>query len=78
MLLKLSPAEAKSFGDNFVGTEHLLLAMMRLEKGAAVQVLHGMEIDQANLEDEVIKLMPGSSEGSFDMSQHRQWGEPLR
>jgi hypothetical protein len=31
VLLKLAPAEAKSFGDSFVGTEHLLLAMMRLD-----------------------------------------------
>ena len=69
VMLKLAPAEAKSFGDNFVGTEHLLLAMMRLDEGAAVRILRSMDLDVVLLEQEVIKLMPGSSEGSFDRNQ---------
>ena len=43
--------------------------MAQLDEGAAVQILRSMDLAVAILGQEVIKLMPGSSEGSFDRNQ---------
>lgn len=52
--LALARKEADRFGHNFVGTEHLLLGMIKLGQGVAVNVLQklGIGLDSARLEVE--------------------------
>lgn len=47
-VLELSLREALALGDTRIGTEHLLLALLRERKGAAAQLLarHGVDRDQ--------------------------------
>jgi len=51
-VLELSMAEARDLTHNYVGTEHLLLGMIREEKGIAAQVLahNGVALDPARAE----------------------------
>jgi excisionase family DNA binding protein len=47
-VLTLAQEEAQRFQHNYIGTEHLLLGLMREEEGIAAQVLRnlGIEVDQ--------------------------------
>ena len=51
-VLELAMTEARELGHNYVGTEHLLLGLIREEKGIAAQVLmdRGVELDVARRE----------------------------
>ena len=51
-VLELSMAEARDLTHNYVGTEHLLLGLIREEKGIAAQVLvyNGVALDPARAE----------------------------
>src|SRR5512147_786280 len=44
-VLALARKEADRFNHNFVGTEHLLLGLIKLGQGVAVNVLHKMNLD---------------------------------
>ena len=48
--------EALQLGDNFVGTEHLLLGLLREGGGVAVQVLKDLGADRAHLREQVLGL----------------------
>jgi ClpA/ClpB-like protein len=54
-VLALSRKEAINFNHNFVGTEHLLLGLIRLGQGRAVNVLRKMKISLEALRSEVEK-----------------------
>ncbi|GAI53160.1 unnamed protein product, partial [marine sediment metagenome] len=45
-LLEVAAAEADRLKDEFIGTEHLLIAMAGEQKGEAVSILHHFGIDQ--------------------------------
>ena len=51
-VLELAMAEARDLAHNYVGTEHLLLGLLREEKGIAAQVLTdaGINLDAARAE----------------------------
>jgi ATP-dependent Clp protease ATP-binding subunit ClpC len=51
--LALARKEADRFNHNFVGTEHLLLGLIRLGQGTAVVVLGKMGLDLENVRLEV-------------------------
>ena len=44
-VLALARKEAERFNDNYVGTEHLLLGLIKLGQGVAVNVLQKMGLD---------------------------------
>ncbi len=54
-VLALARREADRFHHNFVGTEHLLLGLIRLGQGTAVNVLGKMGLDLENVRMEVEK-----------------------
>ena len=49
--------EARNLGHSFVGTEHLILGLMRVKEGVAHNVLTKLGLDLENLRDEVCKLL---------------------
>jgi ATP-dependent Clp protease ATP-binding subunit ClpA len=51
--------EALQLGDNFIGTEHLLLGLLRERQGVAVQVLHDLGADLGHVREQVIGLAGG-------------------
>ncbi|MGH9019253.1 MAG: Clp protease N-terminal domain-containing protein [Acidimicrobiales bacterium] len=62
-VLELSLREALQLGHNYIGTEHLLLGLLREGEGVAAQVLTGFGLDLAGVRHQVLFLL-GSSQGS--------------
>jgi ATP-dependent Clp protease ATP-binding subunit ClpC len=54
-VLALALKEAKRFNHNYVGTEHLLLGLIKLGQGVAVNVLQRMGLDLESVRMEVEK-----------------------
>src|SRR5260221_6961746 len=52
-VLVLARKEAERFKHNYVGTEHLLLGLIKLGQGEAVNVLHKMGLDLERVRMEV-------------------------
>ena len=57
-VLSLAKKEARRFGHDFVGTEHLLLGLIKHGQGAAVSVLKSMNLDLETVRMEVEKHSP--------------------
>jgi len=55
--------EARLQGVNYVGTEHLLLALLREEEGLASQVLLSMGVKLDSLREQVMLLLGGEASG---------------
>src|ERR1700735_2615793 len=56
-VLALARKEADRFNHNFVGTEHLLLGLIKLGQGVAVNVLQKLGLDLETLRVEVEKMV---------------------
>ena len=54
-VLVLARKEAEQFNHNYVGTEHLLLGLIKLGEGVAVNVLQRMGLDLERVRMEVEK-----------------------
>jgi ATP-dependent Clp protease ATP-binding subunit ClpC len=61
-VLELSLREALQLGHNYVGTEHLLLSLVREGEGVAAQVLVRLGADLNRVREEVIQLLPGGQD----------------
>ncbi|MCL6581894.1 MAG: AAA family ATPase, partial [Firmicutes bacterium] len=59
IVMELAPREAQSLGHNYVGTEHLLLALLREGEGIAAKALEGMGVDFERARSLVIQLLGG-------------------
>ena len=58
-VLELSLREAIAIGHNYIGTEHILLGLVREGEGVAAQVLRQMGADDENVRQKVIELLAG-------------------
>ena len=69
-VLELSLREVQQLGHNYIGTEHILLGLIREGDGVAVQVLVKLGVDLNRVRRQVIQLLPwpgsASSSGSVD------------
>jgi ATP-dependent Clp protease ATP-binding subunit ClpC len=58
-VLELSLREAKQLGHDYIGTEHLLLGLVREGEGVAAQVLVKLGADLSRVRQQVIQLLSG-------------------
>src|SRR6187200_1036653 len=58
-VLKLSLREALQLGHNYIGTEHILLGLIREGEGVAAQVLQKLGADLNRVRQQVIQLLSG-------------------
>jgi ribosomal protein S14 len=58
-VLELSWREAQQLGHNYIGTEHLLLGLIREGHGVGARVLVGLGIDLGQVRQTVVQLLPG-------------------
>jgi len=68
-VLELSLREALQLGHNYIGTEHILLGLIREGEGVAAQVLVKLGADLSRVRQQVIQLLSGysgSGQGSSD------------
>src|SRR4029077_3147598 len=54
-VLALAGKEAKALNHSFVGTEHILLGLLREGEGVAARVLKSLEVDPARTRSEILK-----------------------
>ncbi len=66
-VLELALREALSLGHNYIGTEHILLGLVRENEGVAARILLDFDADSEKIRNEIILML--SSPGS------RQWAE---
>ncbi len=60
-VLELSLREALQLGHNYIGTEHMLLGLVREGEGVAAQVLQSLGADLPRVRQQVIQLLSASS-----------------
>ncbi|MDR1152206.1 MAG: AAA family ATPase, partial [Bifidobacteriaceae bacterium] len=58
-VLELTLREALQLGHNYIGTEHILLGLIREGEGVAAQVLTKLGADLARVRQQVIELLSG-------------------
>ena len=56
-VLEFAMAEARDFNHSYVGTEHLLLGLLREEKGIAAQVLNSLGVTLDEARGETLKVL---------------------
>ncbi|MGD2068136.1 MAG: ATP-dependent Clp protease ATP-binding subunit [Gemmatimonadota bacterium] len=56
-VLEFAMAEAREFNHSYVGTEHLLLGLLREEKGIAAQVLNSLGVTLEEARAETLKVL---------------------
>jgi ATP-dependent Clp protease ATP-binding subunit ClpC len=56
-VLELSLEEASNLGHTYIGTEHLLLGLIRENEGIAAQVLRNLKVKLEDVRDEVLELL---------------------
>ena len=63
-VLELSVREARDLKQNYVGTEHILLALMREREGVAAQILIRMGMDLNKAREDLLRVLNGADEGA--------------
>ncbi|MCB1289377.1 MAG: hypothetical protein KDB47_17150, partial [Mycobacterium sp.] len=54
----LAQEEARMLNHNYIGTEHILLALIREDEGVAAQVLVNLRAELTRVRQQVIQLLP--------------------
>ena len=75
-VLELSLREALQLGHNYIGTEHILLGLVREGEGVAAQVLNDLTVNLDRVRLTVMQLLSGSSraEGEIHPPAHAHEG----
>ncbi len=66
-VLELSWDEARQLGHNYIGTEHLLLGLIREGEGVAAKVLESLGVDLSKLRSNLIRML-GETRGGASSS----------
>ena len=74
-VLELSLREALQLGHNYIGTEHILLGLVREGEGVGAQVLAGFGGGLARVRQSVLELIPGHGEAG-EPSAHAEASHP--
>jgi ATP-dependent Clp protease ATP-binding subunit ClpC len=76
-VLELSIDEARLHNHNYVGTEHLLLALIREGEGVAARVLQELGADHEKVRKEIMKLLGSGQKGSGESASKRKKETPV-
>ena len=63
-VIEYSMEEARNLGHNYVGTEHILLGLLREQEGVAAQVLMNLGLKLEEVREEVLSLLGHGMEGA--------------
>ena len=75
-VIELAMDEARNLGHNYIGTEHLLLGLVREGEGIASQVLVNLGLDLDKVRMEVMNLL-GSSVPGYSPTQRTRKGKTM-
>ncbi|MBM4054473.1 MAG: ATP-dependent Clp protease ATP-binding subunit [Planctomycetes bacterium] len=70
-VLEYAMEEARALGHNYIGTEHLLLGLLKEQEGVAAQVLLNLGVKPEEVREEVIGLL-GSEAAQNNQSQEKE------
>ncbi|MDF0553742.1 ATP-dependent Clp protease ATP-binding subunit [Kamptonema sp. UHCC 0994] len=70
-VLELSLEEARQLGHNYIGTEHLLLGLIREGEGVAARVLENLGVDLSKVRTQVIRMLGETAEVTAGSSTGR-------
>jgi ATP-dependent Clp protease ATP-binding subunit ClpC len=73
-VLELSLEEARQLGHNYIGTEHLLLGLIREGEGVAARVLENLGVDLTKVRTQVIRMLGETSETATATAGGRSGG----
>jgi ATP-dependent Clp protease ATP-binding subunit ClpA len=65
-VVALVDEEARSLGNNYIGTEHLLLGLLGEQEGVAVRVLKALSIAPDRVREQVVRIVGGDEAGMGD------------
>ena len=68
-VIEYSMEEARNLNHNYVGTEHILLGLLREQEGVAAQVLMNLGLKLEEVREEVLNLLGHGVEGEEDPSE---------
>nr|CRF40197.1 Clp protease ATP binding subunit [Laurencia snackeyi] len=63
-VLELSLEEARQLGHNYIGTEHLLMGLVREGEGVAARVLENLAVNVSSIRSEVIQMLGDNADAS--------------
>ena len=69
--------EARNLGHTYVGTEHLLLGLLREEEGIAAQVLMNLGLRLDSVREEILELIGNGKDNSESGSSSSQKAQPV-
>ncbi len=67
-VLELSLREALSLGHNYIGTEHILLGLVRENEGVAARILLDFDADAEKVRNEVLRILSAPSARSGEVT----------
>jgi ATP-dependent Clp protease ATP-binding subunit ClpC len=67
-VLELALREALSLGHNYIGTEHILLGLVRENEGVAARILLDFDADAEKIRNEIIRMLSGPGRRSQGQS----------
>ncbi|MBA2443677.1 MAG: ATP-dependent Clp protease ATP-binding subunit, partial [Rubrobacter sp.] len=73
-VLELALREALQLGHNYIGTEHILLGLVRESEGVAARVLSNLDVDPDKVRREVVRMLGGGRSGQRGRGQAAQSG----
>ncbi len=68
-VIEYSMEEARNLNHNYVGTEHILLGLLREQEGVAAQVLMNLGLKLEDVREEVLNLLGHGMEGAEGSSE---------
>nr|YP_009314399.1 Clp protease ATP binding subunit [Liagora harveyana]YP_009314810.1 Clp protease ATP binding subunit [Neoizziella asiatica]YP_009315627.1 Clp protease ATP binding subunit [Liagora brachyclada]SCW22653.1 Clp protease ATP binding subunit [Liagora harveyana]SCW23265.1 Clp protease ATP binding subunit [Neoizziella asiatica]SCW24285.1 Clp protease ATP binding subunit [Liagora brachyclada] len=71
-VLELSLEEARQLGHNYIGTEHLLMGLVREGEGVAARVLENLAVDVSSIRTEVIQMLGDNAEANANGNNNVQ------
>nr|YP_009502076.1 Clp protease ATP binding subunit [Porolithon onkodes]ASB29678.1 Clp protease ATP binding subunit [Porolithon onkodes] len=71
-VLELSLEEARQLGHNYIGTEHLLLGLVREGEGVAARVLENLSVNISSIRTEVIQMLSDNAEANVNANGNMQ------
>lgn len=76
-VLALASKEAKALNHSYVGTEHILLGLLREGEGVAAQVLRNLDINLDKARNEILKELDPNFSGSSNNEEEEEDSEPV-
>nr|YP_009589104.1 Clp protease ATP binding subunit [Corallina ferreyrae]QBL75620.1 Clp protease ATP binding subunit [Corallina ferreyrae] len=71
-VLELSLEEARQLGHNYIGTEHLLMGLVREGEGVAARVLENLAVNVSSIRTEVIQMLGDNAEVNINANGNMQ------